>query len=157
MGKRALSRWTWTVSNATPVTGVAAGPIEPGLKTHETPKHAHPFSDRQGAESRPRRAAKGGFYAKRLPDQEADGAAWLAEGIESYKDFLRGLLDVTDNLAPSDVVVSPAARGSRTQVGRVVPPPDVIRHPHPTRRPLSRNAADSSICQVRRGQTTTPV
>ncbi len=71
--------------------------------------------------------AKGGFYAKHLPDPIADRAAWLAEGIESYKDFLRGLLDVTDNLVPPDVVVSPDA-GARGQVGRVVPPRNVVRH-----------------------------
>ncbi|KRE58776.1 glutamate dehydrogenase [Arthrobacter sp. Soil736] len=72
--------------------------------------------------------AKGGFYPKRLPDPEANRAAWLAEAIESYKDFLRGLLDVTDNLAPPDVAVSRDARGTRGSVGRVVPPPNVVRH-----------------------------
>jgi glutamate dehydrogenase len=72
--------------------------------------------------------AKGGFYPKRLPDPEANRAAWFAEAIESYKDFLRGLLDVTDNLAPPDVAVSPDARGTRGSVGRVVPPPNVVRH-----------------------------
>ncbi|MGO4857276.1 NAD-glutamate dehydrogenase [Arthrobacter sp. 2MCAF14] len=72
--------------------------------------------------------AKGGFYAKHLPDPITDRAAWLAEGIESYKDFLRGLLDVTDNLAPPDVAGSPATRGTRGQVGRIVPPQNVVRH-----------------------------
>ncbi|MDR7084968.1 glutamate dehydrogenase [Arthrobacter ginsengisoli] len=72
--------------------------------------------------------AKGGFYAKRLPDPEADRTAWLAEGIESYKEFLRGLLDVTDNLAPPDVAVSPNAHGTQGQVEDIVPPPNVIRH-----------------------------
>ncbi|WP_437773437.1 NAD-glutamate dehydrogenase [Arthrobacter sp. KNU40] len=72
--------------------------------------------------------AKGGFYAKHLPDPIAERAAWLAEGIESYKDFLRGLLDVTDNLAPPDVDASPGVRGARGPVGRVVPPPNVVRH-----------------------------
>src|SRR6478752_5313323 len=42
--------------------------------------------------------AKGGFYAKQLPDPAADRAAWMAEGVESYKTFIRGLLDITDNL-----------------------------------------------------------
>ncbi|GAA5192281.1 NAD-glutamate dehydrogenase [Arthrobacter gyeryongensis] len=72
--------------------------------------------------------AKGGFYPKRLPDPEADRAAWLTEGIESYKDFLRGLLDVTDNLASPDVAASPNYRGTRGSVGQVIPPPDVVRH-----------------------------
>ncbi|MFF2299337.1 NAD-glutamate dehydrogenase [Arthrobacter sp. NPDC058127] len=72
--------------------------------------------------------AKGGFYPKRLPDPDADRPAWLAEGIASYKDFLRGLLDVTDNLAPPDVVGPSDDLGARGQVGRVVPPPKVVRH-----------------------------
>jgi len=45
--------------------------------------------------------AKGGFYAKQLPDPAADRSAWMAEGIESYKTFIRGLLDITDNLVVS--------------------------------------------------------
>ncbi len=57
--------------------------------------------------------AKGGFYAKQLPDPAGDGGrdAWLAEGIECYKTFIRGLLDVTDNLV----------------AGEPVPPPRVVR------------------------------
>ena len=46
--------------------------------------------------------AKGGFFAKKLPDPFVDRAAWLAEGIESYKTFIRGLLDLTDNLVATD-------------------------------------------------------
>jgi glutamate dehydrogenase len=60
--------------------------------------------------------AKGGFFAKRLPDPTLDRAAWLAEGMESYKTFIRGLLDLTDNLV--------AGGGAET----VVPPSDVVRH-----------------------------
>jgi glutamate dehydrogenase len=54
--------------------------------------------------------AKGGFYAKQLPDPSVDRDAWLAEGIECYKTFISGLLDITDNIvggevtAPRDVV-----------------------------------------------------
>jgi glutamate dehydrogenase len=54
--------------------------------------------------------AKGGFYAKKLPDPAVDRDAWLAEGIASYKTFISGLLDITDNIvaggivAPRDVV-----------------------------------------------------
>jgi glutamate dehydrogenase len=58
--------------------------------------------------------AKGGFYPKRLPDPEKDRGAWLAEGTEAYKEFIRGLLDVTDNLDLPD--------------SRIVPPPHVVRH-----------------------------
>ena len=55
--------------------------------------------------------AKGGFVGKRLPDPVADRAAWFAEGLECYRGFIRGLLDVTDNLVG----------------GQVEPPPRVVR------------------------------
>ncbi len=52
--------------------------------------------------------AKGGFFPKRLPHRGAPG--FQEAGIEAYKTFLRGLLDVTDNIVadaikpPQDVV-----------------------------------------------------
>jgi glutamate dehydrogenase len=55
--------------------------------------------------------AKGGFVCKRLPDP-ADREAFRAEGVASYKQFISGLLDITDNLAD----------------GKVVPAHDVVRH-----------------------------
>ncbi|MBC9956684.1 NAD-glutamate dehydrogenase [Yimella sp. cx-51] len=55
--------------------------------------------------------SKGGFYAKQLPSP-SDRDAWMAEGIEAYKRFIGGMLDVTDNLVD----------------GEVVPPTDVVRH-----------------------------
>ncbi|GGY63964.1 NAD-glutamate dehydrogenase [Marinobacter zhanjiangensis] len=55
--------------------------------------------------------AKGGFVAKRLPDP-SDREAFQAEGIEAYKIFIRGLLDITDNLV--DLAIAP--------------PKDVVRH-----------------------------
>jgi glutamate dehydrogenase len=61
--------------------------------------------------------AKGGFFAKQLPDA-TDREAWLAEGVACYRTFIRGLLDLTDNLR-----VDPA-----TGAQIVVPPPDVVRH-----------------------------
>jgi len=60
--------------------------------------------------------AKGGFYAKQLPDPAADRSAWMAEGVASYKTFIRGLLDITDNLI------------STPEGETVVPPADVVRH-----------------------------
>jgi glutamate dehydrogenase len=42
--------------------------------------------------------AKGGFYPKLLPSP-ANRDAWLAEGTESYRIFIRALLSVTDNLS----------------------------------------------------------
>ncbi len=58
--------------------------------------------------------AKGGFYAKQLPDPQVDRDAWLAEGIASYKTFISGLLDITDNIV----------------AGGIVPPRDVVRYDH---------------------------
>ena len=52
--------------------------------------------------------AKGGFYPKRLPARGAPG--FQEAGVEAYKTFLRGLLDITDNIvgdaikAPSSVI-----------------------------------------------------
>ncbi|MCP5151544.1 MAG: NAD-glutamate dehydrogenase [Chromatiales bacterium] len=55
--------------------------------------------------------SKGGFFPKRMP-VGADRETVLAEGQACYRIFIRGLLDVTDNLAGREVV----------------PPPDVVRH-----------------------------
>ncbi len=59
--------------------------------------------------------AKGGFFAKQLPDS-SDRDAWMAEGVACYTTFISGLLDVTDNL-----VDGPDGR-------QVVPPRSVVRH-----------------------------
>jgi glutamate dehydrogenase len=56
--------------------------------------------------------AKGGFVVKRPPAPSLGRDAWLAEGIECYRTFIRGLLDVTDTLGRD---------------GEVVAPPDVVR------------------------------
>ena len=56
--------------------------------------------------------SKGGFFAKQLPDPAQDRDAWLAEGVEAYKIFISGLLDVTDNRLD----------------GGIVPPAEVVRH-----------------------------
>jgi glutamate dehydrogenase len=48
--------------------------------------------------------SKGGFYPKQLPDASVDRDAWLAEGVESYKLFISGLLDVTDNREGADIL-----------------------------------------------------
>lgn len=60
--------------------------------------------------------AKGGFFAKKLPDPAIDRAAWMAEGIDSYKTFIRGLLDLTDNLVATN------------EGEQVVVPHRVVRH-----------------------------
>ncbi|WP_044494107.1 NAD-glutamate dehydrogenase [Nesterenkonia massiliensis] len=60
--------------------------------------------------------AKGGFFAKQLPDARQDRSAWFEAGREAYKTFIRALLDITDNQAEED--------GSL----RIVPPQHVVRH-----------------------------
>ena len=52
--------------------------------------------------------SKGGFFAKALPDPGVDRDAWMAEGIASYRLFISGLLDVTDNLIGTEVIAPPA-------------------------------------------------
>ncbi len=47
--------------------------------------------------------AKGGFYPKHLPPS-SERDAWLAEGTESYRIFIRALLSVTDNIVGGKVV-----------------------------------------------------
>jgi glutamate dehydrogenase len=48
--------------------------------------------------------AKGGFYPKALPSPAVNREAWLAEGTESYRIFIRSLLSVTDNIVEGKVV-----------------------------------------------------
>jgi glutamate dehydrogenase len=55
--------------------------------------------------------AKGGFVPKHLPPA-SDRQAWLTEGTESYRIFVRTLLQLTDNIVGD----------------QVVPPPDTVRH-----------------------------
>ncbi len=55
--------------------------------------------------------SKGGFVLKAAPSA-SDREAYMKEGVACYQDFLRGLLDLTDNLVK----------------GAVVPPRDVVRH-----------------------------
>jgi glutamate dehydrogenase len=55
--------------------------------------------------------SKGGFVVKR-PPPAGDREALMKEGIECYRIFLCGLLDITDNLVE----------------GKPVPPRDVVRH-----------------------------
>ena len=55
--------------------------------------------------------AKGGFVVKRLPPATT-ATRWQAEVVACYRTFIRGLLDLTDNIVG----------------GAVVPPPDVVRH-----------------------------
>ena len=49
--------------------------------------------------------AKGGFYPKQLPPA-ANRDAWIAEGTESYRIFIRSLLSITDNIL-NDRIVHP--------------------------------------------------
>jgi glutamate dehydrogenase len=55
--------------------------------------------------------AKGGFVPKRLPPV-ANRDAWMAEGTETYRIFIRSLLELTDNLDGDSIV----------------PPDNTVRH-----------------------------
>ncbi len=55
--------------------------------------------------------AKGGFYPKQLP-AEADRDAIMTEVVYSYSTFIRGLLDITDNIKNH----------------KIIPPQDVVRY-----------------------------
>jgi glutamate dehydrogenase len=52
--------------------------------------------------------SKGGFYPKQLP-RGGDAAATRIEAVRAYESFLRGLLDITDNIGPGNEVVPPAS------------------------------------------------
>ncbi len=54
--------------------------------------------------------AKGGFFPKR---PTTDAETFRAEGVACYREFISGLLDLTDNLSLAD--------------GSVIPPPDTVR------------------------------
>lgn len=54
--------------------------------------------------------SKGGFVVKRVKPSNRE--AFLAEGIECYKQYLRSMLDITDNIVD----------------GKIVPPKNVVRH-----------------------------
>ncbi|WP_025917602.1 NAD-glutamate dehydrogenase [Herminiimonas sp. CN] len=56
--------------------------------------------------------SKGGFVLKRPPLVAGDRDALQKEGVACYQTFLRGMLDLTDNLV----------------AGKLVPPPNVVRH-----------------------------
>jgi glutamate dehydrogenase len=53
--------------------------------------------------------SKGGFVLKKAPPA-SDREAYLKEGIACYQDYLRSLLDITDNLAGTTVVPPPLVR-----------------------------------------------
>ncbi|MSW44114.1 MAG: NAD-glutamate dehydrogenase, partial [Actinobacteria bacterium] len=48
--------------------------------------------------------AKGGFFARELPDPAVDREAWLTEGKAAYREFVSALLDVTDNRVAGGIV-----------------------------------------------------
>jgi len=51
--------------------------------------------------------AKGGFFPKQLPNA-GNRDAWLVEGTEAYRIFVRALLSITDNLAADGSNIAPA-------------------------------------------------
>jgi glutamate dehydrogenase len=53
--------------------------------------------------------SKGGFVLKKAPPP-SDREAYLREGVACYRDYLRGLLDLTDNIVGGTVVPPPQVR-----------------------------------------------
>lgn len=53
--------------------------------------------------------SKGGFVLKKAPPA-TDREAYLKEGVACYQDYLRGLLDLTDNLVAGQVAPPPQVR-----------------------------------------------
>ncbi|MBS0452228.1 MAG: NAD-glutamate dehydrogenase [Proteobacteria bacterium] len=53
--------------------------------------------------------SKGGFVLKRAPSP-ADREAYMKEGVSCYQDYLRGLLDITDNRVGTAIVPPPDVR-----------------------------------------------
>ncbi len=53
--------------------------------------------------------SKGGFVLKKAPPA-SDRDAYMKEGIACYKEYLRGLLDLTDNRAGETIVAPPQVR-----------------------------------------------
>ncbi len=53
--------------------------------------------------------SKGGFVLKKAPPA-SDREAWMKEGVACYQDYLRALLDLTDNLVAGQVVPPPLVR-----------------------------------------------
>jgi len=51
--------------------------------------------------------SKGGFVVKRPPPPSAGREAFLEEGIHCYRTMMRGMLDITDTLAPDGTVIPP--------------------------------------------------
>ena len=87
--------------------------------------------------------AKGGFYPKMLPPS-SHRDAWLAEGTESYRIFIRSLLSVTDNIVDDKVVHPRTGRRSTTATTPISSsPPTRARRPSPTSPTPSRWSADS--------------
>jgi glutamate dehydrogenase len=59
--------------------------------------------------------AKGGFVLKRSPDPQTGRTGWLEAGVRAYTEFIRGLLDLTDN------------RRQGPDGPRIEPPSQVVR------------------------------
>jgi len=53
--------------------------------------------------------SKGGFVLKKAPPP-SEREAWMKEGVACYQDYLRGLLDLTDNRVAGHVVPPPLVR-----------------------------------------------
>jgi glutamate dehydrogenase len=85
--------------------------------------------------------SKGGFVLKRAPSP-SDRDAYMKEGIACYQDYLRALLDLTDNRVGDKVVPPPQVRGTTRRPYLVVAADKGPRR-SPTMRTRSARSTDS--------------
>ena len=75
--------------------------------------------------------SKGGFVLKRAPPA-TDRDAFMKEGVACYQDYLRGLLDLTDNRVGDAIVPPPQRASGTTPTTRTSwSPPTRARRPSP--------------------------
>ena len=76
--------------------------------------------------------SKGGFVLKKAP-APSDRDVYMKEGVACYQDYLRGLLDLTDNRVGDKIVPPPQV----APVPSVCEPPSAVTVPDPTSVPAS--------------------
>ena len=103
--------------------------------------------------------AKGGFVPKRLAAGASREDA-QREGVECYRTFIRGLLDLTDNIVDGKIVTAGAGRASRWR--RCVPGRrrrqrhrQLLRHRQPHRRRIPASGSAMRLPRAARRATTT--
>ena len=94
---------------------------------------------------------KGGFVLKRAPPP-SDREAYMKEGVACYQDYLRGLLDITDNRVGDAIVAAAAGASGTTPTTRISssPPTRAPRRSPTTPTGSARSTASGSAMRSRR-------